>query len=480
MLSSRFFWKHVVTTTILVCLALALGLHFAGAVPAQPANAWYERALVQLWWVLPAVFAAAGVSGWWWHRERRRQVGRAVEVLERLGSQTEAPQLRPAGDRDWRGLVNAFNVASERLTNKLRASEAERAELRSILRSMDEGVIAVDRDERIVHINGVATALLGGDASSAHGRPIWEVTRQRPICEAVTEAIRSSQRLTGELSDAEVAAGRVIQFHAAPMFGRGGVRGGAVVVMHDISDLRRLETMRRDFVANVSHELKTPLAAIRGLVETVIDDTEMDGPTRDRFVRRIAEQSHRLSSLVTDLLTLSRLEAPSKSRLDEVVDLRQVCVECALSVQNTAEDKDVTLERQWSDHPVIVLGDPEALALLVDNLLINAVQYTPEGGSVALKLVAGDGDAVIEVRDSGIGIDLRDQERVFERFYRVDKARSRALGGTGLGLSIVKHTALTHGGSVGLESALGQGSTFRVRLPLAPLGNVPVHESKSL
>ena len=231
-------------------------------------------------------------------------------------------------------------------------------------------------------------------------------------------------------------------------------------------ELARLETMRRDFVGNVSHELKTPITAIRGLTETLLDDEGMDSETRIRFLSRIAAQSLRLSSLVSDLLTISRLEAPNTVFRSVRTDLNEV-VRAATRSLLPERGQDIQIHIELGDEPLEVLGDAEALRQVATNLLDNAIKCTPAGGEVWLRLQARAGHAVLEVEDSGIGIEAEHLSRIFERFYRVDTARSRELGGTGLGLSIVKHIALSHGGEVCVESTPGQGSLFRVRIPLA-------------
>src|SRR5690606_30086121 len=242
---------------------------------------------------------------------------------------------------------------------------------------------------------------------------------------------------------------------------------GAVVMLNDVTELRRLEAIRREFVANVSHELKTPITAIRGLVETVLDDEEMPADTRRDFVARIKDQSLRLSTLVTDLLTLSRLESGGELRELAPIDLRPSVRDSVTALAGMAEAKRIRVHTDLPEYPVRVLGDVESLRLLINNLFDNAIKYTPAGGEVTLRVGIEDTVARLDVIDNGIGIEPKDQERIFQRFYRVDKARSRELGGTGLGLAIVKHVCFAHGGEVGVQSVPGSGSTFSVRLPLA-------------
>jgi two-component system phosphate regulon sensor histidine kinase PhoR len=223
---------------------------------------------------------------------------------------------------------------------------------------------------------------------------------------------------------------------------------------------------QRDFVANVSHELKSPLTVIRGLVETLLDDSAVSADTRDSFLEKIRRQAERLSAIVSDLLTLARAESGLPGSRHELIDWRDPIEESFQAFSAAFETKRIAARVNLPAEPVAVHADGDSLRLLLGNLLDNAVKYTPEGGEIVVTLRTDQEIAVLEVCDSGIGIEPKDQQRIFERFYRVDKARSRVLGGTGLGLSIVKHLALAHGGDVGLESIPGQGSTFRVQLPL--------------
>jgi two-component system phosphate regulon sensor histidine kinase PhoR len=286
------------------------------------------------------------------------------------------------------------------------------------------------------------------------------------VSAALNDAMTEGRVHVSESRIAKPQKDQVIQFIGSPLKNAAGERVGAVLVMHDVSDLRRLEDVRRDFVANISHELKTPLAAIRGLVETLIDDEAMDPATHQRFIEKIHDQSLRLTSLVSDLLTLSRLESDQGGVQFESIDLREAVAESYRAQVHVAESKGVEMAARVADGPIMIEGDGEALRELVDNLLSNAIKFTPEKGRVDMRLGVEGPNAVLTVEDSGIGIAPEDQGRIFERFYRVDKARSRQLGGTGLGLSIVKHVALAHGGNVSLKSAPGRGSTFRVQIPL--------------
>jgi two-component system, OmpR family, phosphate regulon sensor histidine kinase PhoR len=380
----------------------------------------------------------------------------------------DAPRLRIQRGDEIGVLADALNAMTAQLHAQIDTMAADRNKTLAILAGMVEGVVAVDRDERVVHAHAAAQVILGIEPKTALGRRIWEVMRVVEVSEALGEAMRQNRVRVSEVRIPTPQKDQVIQLTATPLRNGTDQIDGAVVVLHDVSELRQLESVRRDFVANISHELKTPLTAIRGLVETLIDDRAMDRDTHDRFIEKIRDQSTRLGNLVSDLLTLSRLESGPGGLRFEPMDLRDTVAESCRTQHHAAETKRVELFTGLPDKPVTIEGDAEAMRELVDNLVSNAIKYTPSGGRVDVRLVTENGSAVLEVADTGIGIPPEEQSRVFERFYRVDKARSRQLGGTGLGLSIVKHVALAHGGNISLKSASGRGSTFRVQLGLKP------------
>ena len=225
------------------------------------------------------------------------------------------------------------------------------------------------------------------------------------------------------------------------------------------------EATRRDFIANASHELKTPVTAIQGITETLLEDASMDDETRQQFLQKVNDQSIRLSQLISDLLALSRLESSGSDSFKNI-DLKEIIEDSCKVLQFFAKEKTLSLDVRCPENKVVISGDEESLNQLLINLLDNAIKYTPEGGKVTVQLTTNHEQVIIEVEDNGIGIERADQKRIFERFYRVDKARSKTLGGTGLGLSIVKHIVIRHQGHIALESAPGQGSLFRVTLPL--------------
>jgi len=367
-------------------------------------------------------------------------------------------------------LAETFDTMTTRLRDHIDTITADHNKTEAILDGMVEGVIAIDRQERIVHINSAAGTILGIQTGDAVGRRIWEVTRVREASDALGVAMQEQETNITEARFASPETDQVIQLIATPLRNGAGELEGAILVLHDVSELRKLEKVRSDFITNVSHELKTPLAAIRGLVETMIDDSDMDDETHRRFLSRVHEQSARLSALVADLLAISRLESDDGGLQFESVDMREPVAEAFNTLLPVAQTEHVDLQEEGPDTAVPIRGDAETLRELAENLVGNAIRYTPRRGKVRVRLANEGTHAVLEVEDTGIGIAPEHQGRIFERFYRVDKARSRRLGGTGLGLSIVKHVALAHGGNVSLRSAPGQGSTFRVQIPLDPGG----------
>jgi two-component system phosphate regulon sensor histidine kinase PhoR len=398
------------------------------------------------------------------------RLGRPLRAMTGIaeGIAGGAPAHRlPVRTRDEIGtLAAALNRMADQLRERLDTIQRDRNKLVAILAGMSEGVIAIDADERVLHLNEVASRALELGEKATLGRRIWEIARQQPICELLRAVMREGRAHNEELTVAERGQDRSLELKAAPLRDGRDAIVGAVLVLHDVTQLRRLEAVRREFVANVSHELKTPLAAVRGLVETMLDDAAMPTETRQRFLARVSSQVQRLSAIVNDLLTLSRVESGPDAVDHLTLDLRRPVRESTQALLAAAQQKGHRLATEVPPEAVLVRGDEEALRQVVDNLVGNAIQYTPPGGSISVRLAADPREATIAVADTGIGIEPRDQERIFERFYRVDKARSRELGGTGLGLSIVKHIVLAHRGQVAVESQPGEGSTFRVRLPL--------------
>lgn len=381
----------------------------------------------------------------------------------------------------WRLQVakrRAAHAEAERRSTeeRSRARDTDSARLVAALAGASDGLLVVDLDGALVASNPAAIAWCGLPSGELRGRRLEDLVSWPQLHHAL-HACRAGAGVQHFDLAAIAGNGRDLAVRVTPLPGL-----GCVVGIDDQSRLKRLESLRRDFVANVSHELKTPLAAIQGFVETMQDDPEMPAATRQRFLERIARQTERLTTLVGDLLTLSRLDDDGGH--DEPVppcDFAAVLRDTVRDLQPLAEKRALHLLADVPDDGVWVRAEREALRQVAGNLIDNALKYTPASGRVAVVLSSGVGAGPgsgeqapfagarcrLEVSDTGIGLSPEDQERVFERFYRVDRARSRDLGGTGLGLSIVKNTVRNLGGEVGVRSALGKGSTFWVELPVA-------------
>ena len=420
-------------------------------------------------WVIPLLgLVAVVLAGWSFLRYRA-----VVLELERaVLSLSEGRPVRPTR-RKVHGslgrLVRAFDAVVPRLEGRLGRLDREVEQLRVVLGGMAEGVIAIDSRRRLLFANQSADRLFGL-GTQAVGRLVPELIRSPQIQEAVDATLAGPETYRGEIAlpSREVmprSFPRTLAVHGTPL--PGPIPSGAVLVFHDVTELRRLERMRQDFVANVSHELKTPLASIKAYTETLLDWALHDEAVNVRFLNRIEEQADRLNQLILDLLSLARLESGHEVFQHGPLAVSAVVETCVETQKGRAEAKGLTLDLDLGvvDESTLIVADEEAVHQILDNLIDNAIKYTQEGGWVRVTCRMDDEAVDLEVADSGIGIPRDDLPRVFERFYRVDKARSREMGGTGLGLSIVKHVIQSIGGQITVTSRVGEGTQFVVRLP---------------
>ena len=366
-------------------------------------------------------------------------------------------------------LGRALNMMMARLREKIGDLEEERVKARAILDGMVEGVIAVDGHEAIVLMNERARAMFGVGAGRGEGKPFLEVIRNAELHEVFRQS-RSAVAdapLTREVRLRHPVP-RILQMSAVPLRLAGGGEPGVVIVLHDVTALRRLEQVRTEFVANVSHELRTPLTAIQGYLETLLGGALEEPEHARRFVDIAFRHTERLGRLLNDLTDLSNIELGKVTLRLAPVRFSHVVDSVFEIIRPKAEGGRVGLIADVQPPDLTVHADHDRLAQILINLVDNAVKYTPENGWVTVRARAGDGSqAEIRVRDTGVGIPAADLPRITERFYRVDKARSRELGGTGLGLAIVKHLVIAHGGELSIESEQGRGTTVRFTLPTA-------------
>lgn len=367
----------------------------------------------------------------------------------------------PSGDelgtlaRSFEAMCRNLNAREQQLRENLDRQQ-------TVLGGMIEGVLAVDSQQRVLFANQAAGKLFGFDPSSVVDQPLIKVVRSNALQKIVQRTIE-----TKELSQGEVewlgGAIRQLQVHATPL--SRNQSAGVVLVLHDISELKRLEGMRQEFIANVSHELKTPLTSIKAYTETLLRGAMDDQEHARKFLARIEDQADRLNDLIFDMLSLARIESGRSTLEIAEVSVMDAVRHCLAEYESRAEQAQVTLSNQVPPTDLRLLADEEAVQQIIGNLVDNAIKYTPAGGVVAVGARLEGRLAVVTVADTGSGIAPQHHQRLFERFYRVDRARSRELGGTGLGLSIVKHLCQVMGGAVEVESEMNKGSVFSVRLP---------------
>jgi len=436
-----------------VAVAAALGAWAGGASP---------RAVVA---GLAAGLLGAGLARVW----LGRVLSRRAEAVSRFARAQRDGRLEARLPGTWSGelrpIAESLNEMAAALEARLRGSDARSARLEAVIEAMEEAVLVVDGAERVLLANPRLRELVSpsGGEPAPEGRALLEVVRQTEVVDGLRAALRK-----GEIQAREATIGlageRRVRFQVAPFTQPDGTPG-AVAVFHDVTELRRVESIRRDFVANASHELKTPLTSIRGYAERLSDMKLPDNAVS--AVDAIVANAKRLQALVEDLLELSRIESGSVPLRPETVGVAELARRLARDLEPRLRAGDLELEvraegddRAWADR--------RAVEQVLANLLDNAIKYTHAGGRIEVVVRPGVGDRLhLAVSDTGIGIPRRDLPRIFERFYRVDPGRSRALGGTGLGLAIVKHQVQAMGGQLGVESQLGHGSCFWVELPAA-------------
>jgi two-component system phosphate regulon sensor histidine kinase PhoR len=433
------------------------------AVPLEQVDQAIADVRRRIWQVsLPAGFLAMAVA-YIWSRALSRRIGQAQTFAEGL-VHARFPEPLPPGPSDELGaLSKSLNRMAEQLRDTLERLRLESARRDAILSGMVEGVLAVDHELCITFCNEAFAGAVGAQYPVQERLPVLEMVRDPAFLDLLTKVLVTGEVKKGRLQLA-AAEGRWFAVQAAPLDLSSG--RGALAILHDVTDLERLERVRRDFVANVSHELRTPLAAIQGYTETLLDGALEDAASNRKFLEVIKAHAIRLNHISSDLLALSELESEADVIPTEAVPLGQVIDAALHTVESEARLRNVTIHRGGAaDH--LVVAHRLRLEQVLVNLLDNAVKFNRPGGEVWIEFGRNSGGMLrIAVADNGIGIPSEDLPRIFERFYRVDKARSRKVGGTGLGLSIVKHAVERMGGRVAVESELGKGSKFTILLPL--------------
>jgi two-component system phosphate regulon sensor histidine kinase PhoR len=419
-----------------------------------------------------AFLVALALSVWLAH-SITKPLSDIASAAQRLSAGNQAARIRTTAQDEVGLLASTLNHMADQLHAKIDELSEDRAQLLAVLTSMVEGVMVLDSRGHVLQINPALERMFGISRVEARGRPCAELFRHQRLNDMVAEILQSRAPHEDEIM--LPLSGRHLQIEASPAGGERENEACVVFVFHDVTELRRLEKIRKDFVANVSHELRTPLTSIKGYVEALLDGGKDDPFEASKFLDIILKQSDRLNLIIEDLLELSKIESGQITLKAEPLELQAVVDRTLSMIKPIADRKRHRLVTALDPSLPSIAGDEDRLVQVLTNLLDNAVKYTPAGGTITVGATAAlsSGSAEqparsidLSVADTGIGIPEGDRPRVFERFYRVDKARSRELGGTGLGLAIVKHIVEGHGGQVWVEANHPQGSRFVVRLPI--------------
>ena len=473
---ARFFWKLGG-----IYLGLLLGVLLVAVLSStsDPAVANFQR---RIWIAVSVALILAAVITAAFSRVFSDRIARLKNFSTRLATSDFRPLPAERANDELASLAGALNQAAVQLDRTLQSLSGERHRSSAILRSMVEGVAVIDAGERIVFSNRAFSNILNLDTSAIEGHPVIEVLRNSDLLSMIRRVLKGEEGLSTDIAmgivqqrSFAVTATPVKALNAIPTESVAAAvsapasekPSGAVLVLHDVTELRRLERVRQDFVANVSHEFKTPLTAIQGFAETLFAGAIDDPQNNRRFLEIIREHASRLARLTDDLLKLARIEAGKLEIEFSPVGVTELVESCSETTLLKATRKQIALEIEIPPGLPAMRGDPSLLHEVLQNLLDNAIQYTGAGGHICVSASVCDHEAVVSVSDTGIGIPLAAQERIFERFYRVDAARSREAGGTGLGLSIARHIVEAHGGRIWVDSEVGSGSQFSFAIPLA-------------
>jgi len=463
-------FSHTLGQTMMyVALPVQTNDAYVGSIRVAVPMTAIEATLQGLRWrilyggIAAALFAV--LVSWWISRRISRPLENMKLGAEKFARGELETRLQISGSEETSSLADAMNRMAAELNDRIHTVLQQRNEIEAVLASMVEGVLAVDVDEKILRLNRAAADMLGISLKGCVARPIQEVVRKVDLQRFIVTTLQSQKPVEEDLI-LHGSQDRFLQAHGTRLLGSEGRQLGALVVLNDVTRLRRLENIRSDFVANVSHELKTPITAIKGFVETLLDGAIDQPEDARRFLEIVTRQAERLNAIIEDLLDLSRIER--ESELEQVplsdsnigsllASARQICL-------TRAQQDRVQVRIECPDELVALINAP-LLEQAVTNLIDNAIKYSPADSEVIVSAERCGAGLEIKVADQGCGIAEEHLSRLFERFYRVDKARSRKQGGTGLGLAIVKHIVQAHGGEVSVRSVPGQGSVFTLQLP---------------
>ncbi|MCS0654492.1 two-component system histidine kinase PnpS [Cytobacillus firmus] len=429
----------------------------------------FQKAYQQIWWILAV------------------SLGLSLFLIILLGSRITARYTKPIesatqvaieltkgnyrartyeDQEDETGMLSkSINVLGRNLQEMVKSQEMQQDRLGALIENMGSGLILIDSRGYINLVNRPYKEVFNVNPSEYLYKLYYEVIEHKGITEVVEEIFMTEQKVKKQLIIPVNIERRYFEVYGVPIIGTNDEWKGILLVFHDITELKKLEQMRKDFVANVSHELKTPITSIKGFSETLLDGAMENKQTLNDFLNIILKESDRLQSLIQELLDLSKIEKQGFSLSIQQLDLADVLEDVVAIMKGKAAEKEIVLEYKREDKPVYIEGDVHRLKQVFINIISNAISYTPNQGVVYISSADSDRTVLTEIRDTGIGIEAGEIPRIFERFYRVDKARSRNSGGTGLGLAIVKHLVEAHKGTISVKSEVGKGTAFIIELP---------------
>ena len=451
-----------------VALPLVSEGETVGAVRTSLSLGVIDVAMNRLWFslsiALGLMFLIAAIASTMLARSITRPIDSIMNVTSRLRKNDYSSRVNTEAKGEIGDLSQSINALAASLQRQMKEIEENEQQLTSIISNMVSGVMLVNQDGKVVLLNSAMERFLSQHKGNLIGQPYEKVGERFALSPHIHAVFETNEKVHEEVHS-YYPQERIMDAHLAPYYGQGWQQRGVIVVLHDITEIRRLEKMRSDFVANVSHELKTPVTSVRGFSETLMSGEVTDEETTKQFLKIIHDESQRLDRLIRDLLNLSKIERQKMPLNLETLNMTALVHEVSVTLQGAVEEKRTRLVLPDPSKDVYLQGDEDRLRQIILNLVGNGINYTAEGGTVTVSLKENVEKVRLIIQDDGIGIPEESLPRIFERFYRVDRARSRHSGGTGLGLAIVKHLIESHHGEIEVESREGEGTTFTVILP---------------
>lgn len=451
-----------------VALPLVSEGETVGAVRTSLSLGVIDDAMNRLWFslsiALGLMFLIAAIASTMLARSITRPIDSIMNVTSRLRKNDYSSRVNTEAKGEIGDLSQSINALAASLQRQMKEIEENEQQLTSIISNMVSGVMLVNQDGKVVLLNSAMERFLSQHKGNLIGQPYEKVGERFALSPHIHAVFETNEKVHEEVHS-YYPQERIMDAHLAPYYGQGWQQRGVIVVLHDITEIRRLEKMRSDFVANVSHELKTPVTSVRGFSETLMSGEVTDEETTKQFLKIIHDESQRLDRLIRDLLNLSKIERQKMPLNLETLNMTALVHEVSVTLQGAVEEKRTRLVLPDPSKDVYLQGDEDRLRQIILNLVGNGINYTAEGGTVTVSLKENVEKVRLIIKDDGIGIPEESLPRIFERFYRVDRARSRHSGGTGLGLAIVKHLIESHHGEIEVESREGEGTTFTAILP---------------